>query len=82
MRRWLGKGYERAGELCEELDQRQHLGAVLYGQFTYQNVRGEYRPAEETVAAALRIVRALRSASVAFRFRTIAQARGAPDAAE
>jgi class 3 adenylate cyclase/predicted ATPase len=50
-----GKGYERAGELCEELDQRQHLGAVLYGQFTYQNVRGEYRLAEETVAAALRI---------------------------
>jgi class 3 adenylate cyclase/predicted ATPase len=50
-----GKIYERAGELCEELDQRQHLGAVLFGQFTYRNVRGEYRLAHETAAALLRI---------------------------
>jgi len=50
-----GKTYERAGELCEELDQRQHLGAVLFGQFTYRNLRGEFRLAHETAAAVLRI---------------------------
>jgi predicted ATPase len=50
-----GKAYERAGELCEELDQRQHLGAVLFGQFTYRNLRGEYRLAHDTAAAVLRI---------------------------
>ena len=50
-----GKTYERAGELCEELDQRQHLGAVLFGQFTYRNLRGEFRLAHETAGAVLRI---------------------------
>ena len=50
-----GKGYERAGELCEELDQRQHLGSVLFGKFTYRNLRGEYRLAHQTAAAILRI---------------------------
>jgi predicted ATPase len=50
-----GETYVRAGELCEQLDQRQHLGAVLFGQFTYRNVRGEYRLAHETAAAVLRI---------------------------
>jgi predicted ATPase len=50
-----GKIYERAGELCEELDQRQHLGPVLFGQFTYRNLRGEFRLAHEAAAAVLRI---------------------------
>ena len=43
------------GETYERLDQRQHLGAVLFGQFTYQNVRGELRAAHEPAAAILRI---------------------------
>jgi predicted ATPase len=50
-----GKNNERAAELCEELDQRQHLGAVLHGQYTYRLLRGEYRLAHETAAAMLRI---------------------------
>jgi len=50
-----GETYARARELCERLDQRQHLGAVLFGQFTYQNVRGELRAAHEPAAAILRI---------------------------
>src|SRR4029077_7961430 len=44
-----------AGELCEKLDQRQHLGPVLFGQFTYRNLRGEFRLAHETAAAMVRI---------------------------
>ena len=50
-----GETYARARELCERLNQRQHLGAVLFGQFTYQNVRGELRAAHEPAAAILRI---------------------------
>jgi predicted ATPase len=50
-----GETYARARELCERLDQRQHLGAVVFGQFTYQNVRGELRAAHEPAAAILRI---------------------------
>jgi class 3 adenylate cyclase len=46
-----GETYARSRELCERLDQRQHLGAVLFGQFTYQNVRGELRAAHEPAAA-------------------------------
>jgi predicted ATPase len=50
-----GETYTRAGELCEQLDQQHHVGAVLFGQFTYQNLRGEFRLAHETAAAILRI---------------------------
>jgi hypothetical protein len=50
-----GETYTRAGALCEQLDQQHHVGAVLFGQFTYQNLRGEFRLAHETAAAILRI---------------------------
>jgi predicted ATPase len=46
--------YARAGALCEQLDQRQQLGAVLFGQFAQQTQRGEFQLALERAAAVLR----------------------------
>jgi len=50
-----GETYTRAGELCEQLGRQHHLGAVRFGQFTHQNLRGEFRLAHETGAAILQI---------------------------
>jgi hypothetical protein len=56
--------YTRAGELCEQLGRQHHLGAVRFGQFTYQNPRGEFRLAREIAAAILQIGHARNDASL------------------
>ena len=50
-----GETYTRAGELCEQLGRQHHLGAVRFGLFTHQSLRGELRLAHETAAAILQI---------------------------
>jgi class 3 adenylate cyclase len=50
-----GETYARAGELCDQLGQERHLGAILFGQYTHRNLRGEYRLAHETAYDVLRI---------------------------
>jgi predicted ATPase len=51
----VGETYARAGELCAQLDQQQHLGAILFGQFAYHKVRGETLVARERAQALLRL---------------------------
>jgi predicted ATPase len=48
-----GKTYARARDLCEQLGQHQHLGAILFGEFTHQANRGEFRLAHERAEALL-----------------------------
>src|SRR5262249_16944906 len=59
-----GETYTRAGELCEQLGRQHPLGAVRFGQFTYQNLRGEFRLAREIAAAILQIGHARNDASL------------------
>ena len=50
-----GKTYARARELCEQLGQQQHLGSVLFGQYTHHRSRAEFRLASEQAEALLRL---------------------------
>ncbi len=51
----VGETYDRARELSEQLDQQQHLGAVLFGKFVYHKVRGEILLARERAQTLLRL---------------------------
>jgi hypothetical protein len=51
----VGETYARAHEFCEQLDQRQHLGSVLFGQHVHHLVRGEHEQSLERGEALLRL---------------------------
>jgi class 3 adenylate cyclase/predicted ATPase len=51
----LGENYARTRELCEHLHQPQHLGSVLFGQYTHHRARGELRLASEQAEALLQL---------------------------
>ena len=53
-----GDAYARARELCERLQRRQQLVPVLFGQWNYTFVRGEFDLALEHAAAMRRLAEA------------------------
>jgi class 3 adenylate cyclase/predicted ATPase len=51
----VGDTYARAHQLCEHLDQQQHLGSVLFGQYVHHHVRGNFGLALERGEAMWRL---------------------------